>query len=109
MSHFGYRLLLLVCLLPGFSILNGCGGKKVESVNVESNSAVDDIKTGLNELVESGEVTSSIEDIRLSIGKLGEDKSALIDELMKDLDELTNMTDKDKVKAKAKEMIEKVK
>ena len=109
MSRFGYRLLLLVCFLPGLSILNGCGGKKVETVEVAENPASDDIKSGLSELAESGEVTSSVEDIRLSIAKLGEDKSALIDDLMKDLDELTNMTDKDKVKAKAKEMIEKLK
>ncbi len=107
MSRFGYRLLVLACFLPMISTLNGCG-KSVETVEVEVNSSMDDIKSGLNEIVESGVISSSVEDIRSSVGNLTGDEAAKKDELMTDLDELSGLNDSAKIKAKAKEILGKL-
>jgi hypothetical protein len=84
--------------------LNGCG-KSVETVKVEVNPAIGEIKAGLNEIAESGEISISADDIRSNVGNLTGDGAAKKVELMTDLDELTGLTDSAQIKAKAKEMI----
>ncbi len=101
-----FALCVLVISFAGTIV--GCGGPKVTEVEVQQSTAVDDIKKGLEGIAESGVIDSSVEDVRNSIGRFGQEDKAKGDELMKDVDELSGLTDSAKIKAKAKEMLGKL-
>ena len=94
------RFAMIAALLLPVAV--GCG-PSVESVPVQTKSAADDIKAGLQEIASSGQVSSSVEDLRTASGKL--EDAAKKEALQKGLDELAGMSDPAKVKAKAQELI----
>lgn len=95
------RSVLLTAFI-GSSVLTGCA-PKVESVAVKTSSPVDEIKKGLEEIAATGQIGSSIEDIRMNSGKL--EDPAKVTALQAGLDELAVMTDPAKIKAKAQALI----
>lgn len=82
----------------------GCG-PTVESVSVQTSSAMDDVKQGLQSIAETGEIGSSIEDIRMNAGRLSGDDAGKTAGIQAGLDELAGMTDPGKIKAKAQELL----
>ncbi|QDT35586.1 hypothetical protein [Thalassoglobus polymorphus] len=108
MSSIRYRFALCAALCCTVGIVTGCGGKKVTEVPVNQSSAVEEVRKGLEGVMETGAIDSSIEDVRNNIGRLRQEDEAKGAELMKDIDELSAMKDSAKIKARAKEMLEKL-
>jgi hypothetical protein len=95
------RFALSAALLAPCALV-GCG-PTIESVPVQTSSAADEIKKGLEEIAKTGEVGSSVEDIRMNSGKLSDQSK--VTALRAGLDELAGLKDPAKIKAKAEELI----
>ena len=102
MSFFKFLVLLAAVAMVGCS--GGRGGVSVEP----SAAAPSEAKTLLEEMAESGEVGSAVMVIRESLEQLKQTDAAKADGLLSDLDELESMSDLEAVKAKAKEMADKL-
>ncbi len=102
MGWFLSRLVFGLMLVP--VCLLGCG-PSVESVPVQTSSAMEDVKKGLQSIADTGEIGSSIEDIRMNAGRLSGDDAGKTAGIQAGLDELSGMSDPAKIKVKAQELL----
>jgi hypothetical protein len=94
-------LLLLAALI-------GCGAVGDSPVNVTPPPSTDQIKTVLNEVVQSGQLGSGGMTIESEIEKIRATDAAKADALKKDYDELKAAADPNTAKAKAQQMMSKL-
>ncbi len=93
---------LLVCVIACFA---GCGGG-LEDNPVAVEPVAPPVKAMLESVVSSGELGSGSMSIREALEKMKADGHAEADALLADLAEMETMTDADRIKAKAQEMID---
>jgi len=102
-----WRLKSLVWMLTLSLLLIGCG--RQQSQRVAPPSPVDDLKTALQQVVQTGEVGSSAMLIKEKIEALKATDAAKADALARDAAELEKLDGKpQQAKAKAQEMLNKL-
>jgi len=101
------RLLTLAAL---GALCLGCskGGERVDTKGMPS--AAERIKTALKGIADSGELTSAVDGVRMELNDLRKTDAAKADAVDKGLDELSKISagQSDKIKAKAKEIMDKL-
>ena len=97
------RLLLVL----GMVALVGCGPKETTE-QVEEPASQDQVKSALENVVETGEVDSGLMTAREQLEAMQATDAAKAEELLKDLDALESLRDPAQIKAKAKEMVDKL-
>ena len=98
------RFLLLLAAVA----MVGCTDGRVVVPGEAAVPTSSEAKTTLEEIAESGEVSSAAMTVREALEELKETDSAKADGLLSDLDELESMSDPEAIKAKAKEMADKL-
>lgn len=93
------RILMLLAVVAFI----GCQANESEQVEVQTTPAAEAAKAALNEVAESGQLGSGMMTVRESMEQLEEGKA-----LLPELDALEAMTDPEQIKAKAKEIAEKL-
>ncbi|MEN6496665.1 MAG: hypothetical protein ABFD16_20440 [Thermoguttaceae bacterium] len=89
------------CLVVlGLSVVLGCGGERVQSVEPPKNQS----KTVLESVAQTGILNSGIMVVKEELEKMKATDAAKAEGLLKDLDQLEKMNDAARIKAKAKEM-----
>ncbi len=81
----------------------GCQADEGEKVTAPTTSAAEDAKTALNEVAETGQMGSGMMAVRESLEASEEGKA-----LLPELDALEALTDEAAIKAKAKEIADKL-
>lgn len=100
------RLLVVLILV---SSLVGCGGGlSEEPVTVTPPASTEAIKAVLTDLAKSGEMSSGVMTIETEIEKLRTTDAAKADALKQGYDQLKDLNDPAKIKAKAQEMMSKL-
>lgn len=98
-----FRILGLLCLLV---LVTGCGSG-VKSVPISPAApppAVQSAKAVLDDLANTGEMGSAMDSLKQSLEQIKQTDAAKGDALLADFKALSAETDKEKIKAKAKEM-----
>jgi len=88
----------------------GCG-ESIKSVPISPGAppaAVDSAKAVLNDLANTGEMGSGMETLKQSLEQIKQGDAAKGDALLADFEALSAETDAEKIKAKAKEMADKL-
>lgn len=98
------RFFLLV--LP-LAVLLGCSGR-AGPVRVEPPKAADMVKAALQDLATSGQIGSSIDELKTHLESMKATDSAKAAALLADYDKLVKLTNPQAIKAKAKEMLGKL-
>jgi hypothetical protein len=89
------------CLVVlGLSVVLGCGGERVQSVEPPKNRS----KTVLESVAQTGILNSGIMVVKEELEQMKATDAAKAEGLLKDLDQLEKMNDAARIKAKAKEM-----
>jgi outer membrane PBP1 activator LpoA protein len=97
-----------VLLLVGFVLAVGCGGPGSTPVQVQTVSPADQAKQYLQTVADGSDLGSAEESLASALEALKASDAAKGDELLKDFEELKGLSG-DKAKAKAEEMIAKLK
>lgn len=100
------RMVMVVASLLCPLGLAGCGSPKITEEKVTP--VAQDAKKLLSAVAESGELGSGSMMIRAELEKLKSSNSSKAEELLKDLDELSKMSDPNQIKAKAQTMADKL-
>lgn len=101
---FWTRVLALVALVA----IVGCGTQGSVSVDPVERTPAEEIKSGLESLAETGHFAPGMETIADQIAALKTTDAEKGEALQKDWEEIEKLTDPEAIKAKAKEMIEKL-
>lgn len=102
-----FRVLALLSLLL---VVAGCG-EGIKSVPLNTGApppAVDSAKAVLNDVANTGEMGSGMDSLKQSLEQIKQSDAAKGEALLTDLKALEGETDKEKIKAKAKEMANKL-
>jgi hypothetical protein len=102
------RWLMAVMLLLGAVALAGCDQGEVVEPEMSSNTVSDIMKPILEKLAENGDVEQASEIKSYIEEDLAAVDPAKSEELMKDWQEIRQMSDTEEIKAKAQEMLSKL-
>lgn len=104
------RIAFAMMLAIGCSGTFGCSGTiSTNPVAVEeTGSGMDDVKSSLLKIAETGEGGSAVEDIRMIVDKKASEGDAKAKEILPDVSALMNLTDSAAIKKKAKEIADKI-
>lgn len=97
----------LFAVLALAAILTGCGSSN-RAVPVKPPAAQEQVKSILQDLAKTGELTSGITVLRQQLEEIKKTDAAKGDALLKDLNELEKGRDAATIKAKAQKMLEKL-
>lgn len=105
-----FRFVFAMIFVIGCFAMFGCGGSTTTNpVAVdETKSEMDDVKSSLLKIAETGEGGSAVEDIRRIVDKKASEGDAKAKEILPDVSALMNLTDSAAIKKKAKEIADKI-
>jgi len=102
------RSLLTVCLLSVL-MFPGCGGVTPDDKPVVPVASVANIKAAMNDVAKSGTQGSALSSLDSDMERLKTDDAATYEAIKADIDEIKTLTGTAKVKAKAEEILKKLK
>lgn len=102
------RSLLTVCLLSVL-MFQGCGGVAPDDKPVEPVASMANIKVAMQDVAKSGTQGSALSSLDSDMERLKTDNAAVYEAIKGDVDEIKKMTGSAKVKAKAEEILKKLK